>query len=392
MPYYYLIIFIILAAISFYEIFSSNKSKVPIFRLIAYCLVFSTAAFRYETGVDWRVYTALYESQAQFSEIFSGGLEEVFAFGYEPGYALLCSLTRLFGTNIQVLFFFAALLNIILLHKFISRFSNYQVLVLTGYYCFVFFILDMSGLRQALALNIALLGYKYIVDRKFLKYLIIVIIAAQFHRTAYLLIVLYPFMSGTGYAIKKYGLIYLISLFVVLLKIRWLEKMVSIVLPMLTGTNAANDNIVNYLFQSEFDAYSSIVKIAIPAVIATYLYIFKDTMLKDALGKMIFKGVLIYGIVNNMLFELPEMNGRINAYVIIFIALGFCLLIECSSLLGNRIIFYLCTVLYLFLYAGVYFMEGKAVLPYAPYQNYIIHEVFDIPSTGQQRLDNFGTD
>ena len=54
------------------------------------------------------------------------------------------------------------------------------------------FSMQFYILRQAIAVSIFLVAFHYIEDRKFWKYLIAILIAALFHKTAFVLLALYP--------------------------------------------------------------------------------------------------------------------------------------------------------------------------------------------------------
>jgi hypothetical protein len=47
-------------------------------------------------------------------------------------------------------------------------------------------------MRQALAMSMAFFGYKYIVEKKYIKYIIILIIASLFHISVLVAIIIYP--------------------------------------------------------------------------------------------------------------------------------------------------------------------------------------------------------
>jgi len=76
----------------------------------------------------------------------------------------------------------------------------------------LFFLYSMSVIRQFLAVGIVFYGYKYIRDRNFVRYLLVVFIASLIHNTAIYLIVLY-FVYQWRLSDLLIIVLYLLSLF-----------------------------------------------------------------------------------------------------------------------------------------------------------------------------------
>lgn len=391
MVYYYLIIFGILAVGALFEQRGMNHRTTNIVRFIAFFVVFLTAAFKYETGVDWMVYQSIFTLQWPLGEIFSVGINDFFTqFGFEPGYMFLTSIIKEFGGNIQSVYFIVALINILLLYSSLSYFSKYPILCLLGYYCFVFFILDMSGIRQALALNLVLYGMRYACERNWWKYLFFILLAASCHQTAFFLIVVYPLFYKQHFNLHFLMVIYFASLAIMLLKIRWLQVVTSLVLPIIGVEGNMNEKIVNYVFSSDYDDMSlNIVKVAFALGIALYVFYYRNTLLNTPSSKFSVMCFFLFATINNLLYELSEVNTRVSAYLILFLVIVVANTIEYLMIYTNRLIFYSIIMTYCFIYASVYILEKPATIPYSPYQNYFIYKCLGIQSTGEKRLYKF---
>ncbi len=393
MPYYYLIIFLILMFCACCEIYGMNRRTSKIITFTAFFLVFSTAGFKYETGIDWRVYDAIFYLQWPIGKILDFGIVDFFSqFGFEPGYILLTSIIKECGGSIQTVFFIVALINIILFYKSLNYFSKYPIFCLLGYYCFVFFILDMSGIRQAIALNIVLYTMRFALERKWWKYFIGILIASTFHQTAIFLVIIYPLFYKQQLKTKYLLTAYICSLLIVLLKIKWLQSIALIALPILGFNSNLSEKMVNYIFSSDYDDPSlSIVKIAFVLSVIFYTYFYRERFLNDTLSKFCYLCLILFAIINNLMFELSEVNTRLSAYLIIFIILAISNIISKSSIKKNKLIISVITLLYCYLYCSVYLLEKPSTIAYSPYQNYIIYKILDIRSTGEDRLDKFSS-
>lgn len=123
---------------------------------------------------------------------------------FEPGYTLLVSLINLFTNNFNILLVISAALMYSLLARFVYKFSKNYFL---SYYLFItlrLFDFTLNGLRQAIAMSIGLLAYEYAVERKPLKFFIIVVIAISFHYSA---IILFPLYLLVNFKIRDFHLL-----------------------------------------------------------------------------------------------------------------------------------------------------------------------------------------
>lgn len=84
-------------------------------------------------------------------------------------------------------------------------------------YCMGMFFFSMTGLRQAFATGIVLLSYVFVVKRKLIPFLLLILLAMQMHKSALVFIIIYPFANvKTGWA----RLLVVIAFFIVVLAFR----------------------------------------------------------------------------------------------------------------------------------------------------------------------------
>lgn len=392
MPYYYLLVFCILAVFAVLELLPNVTIRSKRIMTFTSCFILClTAGLKYETGVDWATYEAIFSLQWPIGKVLDYGVGEFFSqFGFEPGYMALTATVKQLGGSIQWVYFIIALINIVLLYKTATYYTSHPVLVFLGYYCFVFFILDMSGVRQALAVNILLYGTRYAIDRRFWHYLMWVVLATLFHQTALFFLILYPLFGQQRLPMRRWLIIYFCSIVVLILRIRWLEAATMFLLPYLNVGNVGQ-KMAQYVFSMESsDAYLNLVKVLVVASILLTCYIWRrSVLLANVRSRFAVLSLFVFGVINNLMFELSEINTRITAYLIVFLAIVIADFIDRLYIETNKKMIGLTFILYCFLYAKVYLLEAPSTIPYHPYQNYVVYKMLDIESTGEERRTIF---
>ncbi|QYR67276.1 EpsG family protein [Fusobacterium animalis] len=191
--YIYLSIFFLLGIIK-NEFFKNKKSN---FLIILMIFLF---AFSYRMGSDWLVYQDWYENIFAKLSLY----EIVFQYiDVERGYVLLNFIFFHLGFSYEL--FMGTLLSVcsFIILKFIQKESkNY-------YLAFYFFLINgfLVALlepiaRQLIAVTFFIIAIKYMKERKIYKYIFTIIIATQFHESAFLLLPLY-FIKHIKFSLKK---------------------------------------------------------------------------------------------------------------------------------------------------------------------------------------------
>jgi len=147
-------------------------------------IVFLFFALRYNFGNDYMAYLA------SFQEIKESGSDylDFVKPKYEIGWVFLNHFFAPLG--FFVMLGFLAVINCTVLYYFIKKYVPSQ------YYWFAIFIYMFqpynmlvlsSGMRQAVSVTIFLLAIDFLINRKIVIYLILILIASLFHSSAYLL-------------------------------------------------------------------------------------------------------------------------------------------------------------------------------------------------------------
>lgn len=163
---------------------SSAKNKKPdkVFVWIVFLCIAFVATFRYGVGMDF------------FSYFKTKGWADNFSEGNysEPGFTLfsiICSF--LFGETNGAITMGAALVTVfVFVFTIAKRTENFPIsivlFIITGVFTGLF-----NGIRQYMATAILFCGYRFIVDKKPVKWLLVVLLASTFHVTAILMFFTY---------------------------------------------------------------------------------------------------------------------------------------------------------------------------------------------------------
>ena len=124
---------------------------------------------------------------------------------FESGYILLMKICLALGASFQVFLCVTYAIILTPIYLVIRKYSKNVLLSVLIFVCYMYFEFALTGIRQALAMSIVLVGYiVFIESKKFnvLKYIFFVTLAAFFHKSAvvcYLFALMVPIKS-----IKKY--------------------------------------------------------------------------------------------------------------------------------------------------------------------------------------------
>lgn len=132
-------------------------------------------------------------------------------FPIEPTFIIIGSVLKaIFPTiGFHLLIFLYALAAVALKIKAITKYSEFIFFSLFIYACNFFLLHDMTQIRAGLAFGIVMMGFEPLVERKFGKYLCIVLLATTFHYSALFFLLFYFFNT------KKISTIaYLLILFI----------------------------------------------------------------------------------------------------------------------------------------------------------------------------------
>ncbi|MFI3939871.1 EpsG family protein [Vagococcus fluvialis] len=201
---YYLVISITI----FFQFTTSEKNKKNNLLLcVLLFILFLVAALRGNGIGDYFVYLNYSKLINTTSDLFNSN------FPMEFGFRLLSYIVNTLKFNSQWVIASMNAISISCIYFFIKRHSP-DMLFSVLLFLPLFFLFDMHTARTAVAIGIGSLSLKYVVDRKLIKFILIVFIAAQFHNIAWVLLIIY-LINFIQLSYLFYIFSILISLFIV---------------------------------------------------------------------------------------------------------------------------------------------------------------------------------
>lgn len=153
-----------------------------------FSLFFLLLALRSEgCGVDLESYRWYFDQAETYS-----WWKMVANYQLEPGFVLLMKVVWLVGGNFRMLMVAAALLSVWPLLRFYRREAENGLLTLVLFLTVAPFSMYFSGLRQAIAMGFAFPAWECAGKRRWRPFLAAVGLAVLFHKSAFVLAVLYP--------------------------------------------------------------------------------------------------------------------------------------------------------------------------------------------------------
>jgi len=157
------------------ERFKGNK----IIKIGAYVLstlsFFIVSAIRYDVGTDY-----LYRYAPDYINMGNG----IDITNLEIGFKLIVKICLFITKDYAILFAVTSAIIIGLTFYTIFKESPYPALSVTIYFLTGFFFHSLNLMRQYLAISVLLLSYKYLIDKRYIVYIISVIIAVLLHSTS----------------------------------------------------------------------------------------------------------------------------------------------------------------------------------------------------------------
>lgn len=145
------------------------------------------ATLRYSIGFDYFSYQTIFEDIAALP-----GWKEVLEYGASyPLFAILNRLVAMVGGSYHILLLVCNLIMTALVLWVVYRWSCNKWLSLLLYVTMQFFPHSMNLLRQSMAAFILFAGYGLLRRKKFIPYLLLVLVAAGFHTSALVMIPCY---------------------------------------------------------------------------------------------------------------------------------------------------------------------------------------------------------
>lgn len=283
------------------------------------------ASFRYEVGPDWDSYISFYRDFNKSDLLI------------EPGYKWLNNFYS--KENIPYTVFLLSInsFSMYLIYKFLNKNCSQVFVALLIFISDSYFHFNLSGVRQAISLAIVCYAINCFIDRKYILYIILTLLASSFHISALiaLLIFLIPRNSRNIYS-------HILKIFPMLI--------FSVIIFNNYPIDLLEEKITYYLSNNESATISSfllgIIRRIIPLIIIIYFWpkfklvqniqFFINIYLVGLVIYLIFYWIsvdvatrlsiyfLIYEciIISNIIFNIKSLTSRVIIVTFYFVVMG----------------------------------------------------------------------
>jgi len=358
-----LIYIFIISIVLFGELVDNKRSKYYfIFTIVVSTLFF---CFGYMTGSDWRQYEPMYNL------IGEGRGIGIFV---EPGFYAYMVLFNYLKINFWGFLIFTKIVSFLVFIFFIKKYSPENKYFVLAYFLVsfgLFYYID-NPLRNLIAATIYLFSIHYILEGNFLKYLLIVLLAATFHVSVLITI---PFYFILNIDLKKAHWI-LIFLLVIIASIILRAKLMGWLTGLL-GTNPYIGSKITFYFssmngvESHFFSLGTIIKF----IFFILILISKDYFFKAGkIGKMLFNGSMLFLLFNRLGASIIVLS-RFQMYTAIFFCIAIIFMIKnIESSSRKTYLLFLVVIIY-----ATLIMTITTTYKYIPYTNYLFYLNKNVP-------------
>jgi hypothetical protein len=324
-----MIVIFILGTLCVFITYLSDKGLIKGGLEISFILIALVSAIRYNYGNDYTSYSEMFDSYSQLS-LFTA----IDSSRTEVGWVTLCWLFSglSFQIMVAVLTIFESVIFYLLIKNNVEIGKRWLALFL---YVFTpnLFLVEMSMMRQALAISIILLSVPYIVKQKIIPAAILVLIAVSFHTSALIFV---PFIF-IGYLSERFYLYFWLSIFVITIVIYI--------------NSAYMENILSLLFSSNetiefYDVYTSgntidVAKLGLGSLMSIFLIILSCfSIKKQSSQNMIIILLLSISLLFLPFVEIGVTIRRLGYFFDVFMIVAYPMMINSfrSKFISNSLI------------------------------------------------------
>lgn len=298
----------------------SESERIVNFKLkFTFLLIFIFIAIRVDFGGDYQSYIRIFEFNKEYYKPF----ESIDLFtGPERGYAFLNYILPSHRALLVVLSVFTCYTYYWVFKNYIPKKYYFHAFSLMMIFNNMLLFFQIGALRNAVAVNILILSTPFIIKRKLLPYILSIIVAFLFHRSAVLYMPIIYFIATPNEFkrsdIKKWTIAGVLILTVST------SSLLSIISPLIDTYFIKYQGYLEHATEYELSATS---KILLTGFVAIMLILSLIVLSKTRLNKtetVVFKMSLLYSLVNG----LGTLNVRASQYFAIFFLLAAIIVIN----------------------------------------------------------------
>ena len=189
LAYNLLLLLILILGICICEIKKSSRNNIVCLTIVSAAMIMMSYLRADTVGIDYKQYADY------FTQVRNGGWSFLIssANGYriEPGYSLLNYIVSLFTGDVHIFMLIVSIIIVCLTAVLLYRYSPVPWIGMFVFASFGFFGNSLSFIRQSIAVAVYLFAVHFLKDKKLLPYILIVLLAASFHKAILIMIPVY---------------------------------------------------------------------------------------------------------------------------------------------------------------------------------------------------------
>ena len=202
------------------------------------------AGLRFRLGEDTINY--IYMFYYDFPDLYNLDIDTFLSSGQPPLWILLNSIVKTLGGRFFVVQLIQAAIFNFLMLKYFKKHSPYPFACTTLYFLWRYQWFSMVVMKYAIALSIISFAIDFFIDKKYLKGLLLIIVATGFHQASIVLIIV-PFLLFLR--LNLFGLVFLMGAF---LFGAFLQSQLGDVFALFDASSGMSDKMDDYLNNDDF--------------------------------------------------------------------------------------------------------------------------------------------
>ena len=297
---------------------NSNKAIITSFFLIFLILQMLRSV---TVGIDLRNYLWIFN--AAKADTWSYGLTHMFRLDYEAGYYLLTKVITSLFSDFQWMLVITALIAVIpVWYLYRDSIDDHMFLAIVLFLNIGIFSIYFSALRQVIAMAFAVPAYYFTKNKKPLLFLLMIVPAYLFHKSAFIIVLMYPIYH---------------------FRLRWYQTMIvsALIIPTVFVFRQQIFLFLGKVFSSIYEAQEITMTNAISIFLmlvgfAVFCFVIPDNSLldDDTIG---LRNLLILACILQIFSGVDMLAMRMNYYYLLFVPITITRVIDYTSPKNKKI-------------------------------------------------------
>ncbi len=298
--------------------FLESKRIMPNGMTWGFVLVTFLGCIHYDYGNDYMAYMNDYKIDTKYPFDLIGIVTDEYI--KEPGWVLLSYLFKPIGG----FFMMGAVLNIfqnVIVYKTIKKYVEknwWPMAVFTYLFSTCLYLLNFSMMRQGLVVCVFLWSWQWIVEKKWVKTVLVLLICVNIHKSAFFLL---PF-AFWGFIPMKNGKFLVLSTIVAFASLWMMSSLMSDILLSLVAVEEVADYVMKYGDSTEVSTFRMGYLLGLIAFFLALRYLYLDPS-KDGQERKSLVALSIISFLINPFSSVIPLISRVSYYFIAYQTIAF---------------------------------------------------------------------